>query len=110
MAQHQITVLVDDLTGKELANGTGETIDFSVDGVRYELDTDKKAADKLRSVYAPYIAAGRRITKSGRPTRRTRVNAEPAAVRAWAASNGLQVSDRGRIPAHVLEAYHEAGN
>jgi hypothetical protein len=32
----------------------------------------------------------------------------PAQVRSWAASAGYRVSDRGRVPAHVVEAFREA--
>ena len=35
---------------------------------------------------------------------------DTAAVRAWAAANGLAVSPRGRIKDEVLEAYRAAGN
>ena len=34
--------------------------------------------------------------------------AERAAIRAWAREQGLAVSDRGRLPAHVLDAYRAA--
>ncbi|MGH8918096.1 MAG: histone-like nucleoid-structuring protein Lsr2, partial [Actinomycetes bacterium] len=30
-----------------------------------------------------------------------------AAIREWARKNGYNVSDRGRIPAEVLDAYHK---
>ncbi len=33
---------------------------------------------------------------------------ETAAIRQWAQQNGHQVSDRGRIPKSVLEAYQAA--
>jgi Lsr2 len=33
-----------------------------------------------------------------------------AAVRAWAAANGVTVSPRGRIKDEVVEAYRAAGN
>ena len=33
-----------------------------------------------------------------------------AAVRAWAAANGVTVSPRGRIKDEVIEAYRAAGN
>lgn len=33
---------------------------------------------------------------------------DPSAVRAWAAEEGIEVSARGRIPAHVLDAYTSA--
>jgi hypothetical protein len=32
------------------------------------------------------------------------------AVRAWAASNGIELSERGRIPGVVIEQYRAAGN
>ncbi len=35
---------------------------------------------------------------------------DTAAVRAWAAANGLTVSPRGRIKDEVLKAYRAAGN
>jgi amphi-Trp domain-containing protein len=35
---------------------------------------------------------------------------DQAAVRAWAAANGLTVSPRGRIKAEVVQAYRAAGN
>jgi hypothetical protein len=31
-------------------------------------------------------------------------------VRAWAASNGIQLSSRGRVPISVLQQYRAAGN
>ena len=34
--------------------------------------------------------------------------AEVAAIRAWAKENGYSVSERGRVPASVLEAYNAA--
>jgi hypothetical protein len=30
-----------------------------------------------------------------------------AAIREWARKRGMSVSDRGRIPSEVLEAYHK---
>lgn len=33
-----------------------------------------------------------------------------ATIRAWAAAQGLNVSDRGRVPAAVLQAYRDAGD
>ena len=35
---------------------------------------------------------------------------EPKAVRAWAASNKIEIPARGRIPAAVIEQYRAAGN
>lgn len=112
MAQKNVTILIDDLTGKELTDGTGETVQFGLDGTTYELDLDTKGAERLRSALTTYVAAGRRVTTSrgaARP-RRARTTSDASAVRAWAASNGIQVSDRGRIPSDVLAQFEAAGN
>jgi nucleoid-associated protein Lsr2 len=112
VAQRNVTTYIDDLTGKELADGTGETVTFSLDGVLYELDVNSRGAQKLRSALAPYVKAGRRIAagKSKRPARRSKVASDPAAVRAWASSNGIPVSNRGRVPAAVIAQFEAAGN
>lgn len=111
MAQKNVTIYIDDLTGKQLPDGTGETVSFSLDGIQYELDIDAKEAQKLRAAFTPYVQAGRRLVGT-RGVRATRVKtaADPAAVRAWASSNGITVSNRGRIPAAVLAEFHAAGN
>jgi hypothetical protein len=113
MAQKHVTVYVDDITGKELPEGNAETVLFGLDGVQYEIDTDRKAAERLRGVLAPYVNAGRRTGGSrgrNRPVGRTHVAPDSKAVRVWAAANGIQVSPRGRIPAEVVSRYRAAGN
>jgi hypothetical protein len=111
VAQKNVTIIIDDLTGKQLADGAGETVSFSLDGVRYELDVDTKSAGKLRSVLAPYVRAGRRLHgPRTAPSRRVQTANDPAAIRAWAASNGIEVNARGRVPAHVVAQFEAAGN
>jgi hypothetical protein len=112
VAKRNVTTLIDDLTGKELADGTGETVNFSLDGVRYELDVNSRGAQRLRSVFAPYVKAGRRIAggRSKRAVRHSRIASDPAAVRAWANSHGIPVSNRGRVPAAVTAQFEAAGN
>ncbi len=112
MARKNITVIIDDITGKQLPDGAGETVSFSLDGIGYELDLDKKAADQLRSSLSPFVAAARRRPAGSRTTRSRHVptSAAPTAVRAWAAANGVEVSGRGRIPRDVLSQYRAAGN
>jgi hypothetical protein len=112
VAKRNVTTLIDDLTGKELADGTGETVNFSLDGVRYELDVNNRAAQRLRSALAPYVKAGRRISggRSKPPVRRSRIASDPAAVRAWAHSQGIPVSNRGRIPATVTAQFEAAAS
>lgn len=107
MAQRVITQLVDDLDGKELKEGDGETVTFALDGTSYEIDLSRKNADKFRGVLQDYIAAGRKVGKAkGAKASAPKTNA--AEVRAWAKSNGYDVPDRGRIPAEVRAAFDKA--
>lgn len=110
MAQKTTIQLIDDLDGSEAA----ETLLFALDGVSYEIDVNEKNASQLRAVFAPWVEAGRRVdgrTQRGKPAIiRTTSGYDPKAVRAWAASNGVDVPARGRIPAAVVEQFRAAGN
>lgn len=115
MAQRTRIELVDDVDGKVLADGDGETVAFSLDGTAYELDLSRKNADKFRGVFQDYIAAGRRLgARTGRGRARGRseptLGYDPKAVRKWAESNKVDISARGRIPRDILERYHAEGN
>jgi hypothetical protein len=46
--------------------------------------------------------------KSGPDRARAGTESEPAAIRAWARAQGMAISDRGRIPAEIQQAYAEA--
>jgi hypothetical protein len=107
MAQRHILELVDDLDGSAAA----ETVVFGLDGREYEIDLSADNAQALRQTLSAYESAGRRITRrntTGRPGHR-RPGSGPVddsrIIREWAAQNGHQVNSRGRIPAHVREAY-----
>jgi len=117
MARRIVHQLVDDLDGTLLDVGSGETVLFSLDGVAYEIDLADANAVALRDALQPYIAAGRRISggRGGAPTssgggshRRRTGQQDYAPIRAWAKDNGYTVSDRGRVPASVVEAYEAA--
>jgi hypothetical protein len=118
MAQKVVVSLVDDLDGGQ----ADETIEFGLDGKNYELDLSSKNAEKLRSAISQFVSVARRPTgrrRSGRggassavapSTGRASVDREQnQAIREWARKQGLKVSDRGRIPAEVLDAYHTRG-
>jgi len=114
MAQRTRTELVDDIDGRVLRDGKGETVSFALDGSSYEIDLSTSNARKFRSMFEGYVAAGRKVA-GGRARRRPRAAAvsrahDARAVRKWAAANGLDVSARGRIPADILEQYKAAGN
>ena len=114
MAQRTITVLTDDIEGGD-APAT-QTITFALDGVAYVIDLGDDNAARLRGDLATWIGHGRRQRGASAGRARARAAGSPsagsgvdtAAVRAWARSNGHQVSDRGRIKAGVLAAYDEA--
>ena len=114
MARRIVHQLVDDLDGSVLEVGEGETVLFSLDGVAYEIDLTDDNAAALRGALAPYLSAARSISSSrsagsgGGSKRRRTGQQDFSAVRAWAKSNGYQVSERGRVPASVLEAYEAA--
>lgn len=109
MAQKVQVLLVDDIDG-----GTAdETVQFGLDGVSYEIDLSAGNARKLRDAVAGYVAEARRLGGRGPARRRAGGPArnrggEAATVRKWARANGWKVSDRGRIPAPVQEAYRVA--
>ena len=122
MAQKTIVTLVDDLTGEEAEDIS--TVEFSLDGVTYEIDLDDKNSAKLRDALADYVAAARRTggrRSGGGAGRRRSAGAgtgTPRAtspggydretskqIRAWAKTQGYEVSDRGRVPNNVVEAW-----
>jgi Lsr2 len=117
MAQKTIVTLVDDLTGEEAENIS--TVEFALDGVTYELDLTDENSTKLHDALSPYAKAGRKIGgrhRSGprpgraiRSTGRTGYDRETLkSIREWAKRNGYKVSDRGRLPAEVLQAWETA--
>lgn len=127
MARRIVHQLVDDLDGTVLDVGDGETVLFSLDGTAYEIDLTDENAAALRDALSPYIAAARSVSartgsprsgsnggrSTGGPGNTARVQRRAgqrdyAPVREWAAQNGYTLSDRGRVPAAVLEAYEAA--
>jgi hypothetical protein len=107
MASRTIVELTDDTDGKPAA----ETVYFALDGREYEIDLSEVNATALREVIAPWTGSARRLTgRRGRPVTRVETGVDTAAVRAWASSNGIQVSARGRLPKDVVEQYRAAGN
>jgi hypothetical protein len=119
MAQRTVVQLTDDLDGKPIPDGKGETIRFSLDRTDYEIDLTDKNAKALREAFAAYVSAARRSTRSGSGGRggagrsgRTGAGAardyDPKAVRVWAESQGIQVSQRGRVPADLVAKFHAA--
>jgi hypothetical protein len=123
VAQRTIVQLTDDLDGKAIPDGKGETIRFGIDRTDYEIDLTDKNAKALRHTFAKYVAAARR-TGGGSRSSSTRGAGtgrgagqsgsgtgrgyDPKAVRAWAESQGIEVSRRGRVPADLVAKFQEA--
>ncbi|RSM44506.1 nucleoid-associated protein Lsr2 [Actinoplanes sp. ATCC 53533] len=111
MAKQVITVLTDDLDG----GNADRTVEFGLDGVNYTIDLSEANAGKLRKVLDPFLDAASRIGRTGGNGRVASRSAAPQprtsrdqnqAIREWAAKNGYEVSERGRIPSAVVEAFH----
>jgi len=97
MARTVSVVITDDLDGLPGA----ETVTFGVDGVSYQIDLAELNRTRFAAALAPFIAAGRLVSRGGRRVDR-------GAVRAWARQAGLAVSERGRISAEVVRHYQAA--
>lgn len=115
MAQKVTVTLVDDLDGSKAE----ETVGFGLDGIAYEIDLSSDNAGKLRNALADFVTSARRAggrkkgpgrplgVKAVRPASADREQNQ--AIREWARKQGMKVSDRGRIPAEVLDSYHQQG-
>lgn len=108
MAQTTRVLFVDDLDGKELPDGQGQTIEFSLDGTSYEIDLGKKNADAMRADMKRYAESARKVGRASNGARSTTGRRDTAAIREWAKSNGHNINERGRIPSSVIEAYEAA--
>lgn len=110
MATETTIILVDDIDGSDAA----ETVRFGLDGRDYEIDLSETNAKELRASLAGFIESGRR-TGGKRPARKQGGTAparpdkeQMRAIREWARAHDYSVKDRGRIPAKVMQAYHQA--
>jgi hypothetical protein len=121
MARTTIVQITDDLDG----SADAQEVTFSVQGTDYTIDLGKKNLAALEKALKPYIDAATKTasgakrtakksaTKSGPPRRSTRSvssGQDTQAIRDWAKAQGMEVSDRGRIPRAVLDQYQQARN
>jgi Lsr2 len=116
MVRQVITTLIDDLDGKK----ADRTVEFALDGTTYTIDLSEANAGKLRKALDPFIAAGTRVGRGGAGRGQVRhagavtsgrtagSRDENKAIRDWASRNGHQISERGRIPQSVSDAYRAA--
>lgn len=109
MAQKVTVLLLDDIDQTEAA----ETVAFGLDGANYEIDLNAANAAALRDALAVFIAHGRKASGAAGSGRKRRSSGDSGGtsakdVRTWARSVGYDVTERGRVPAHIREAYDAA--
>lgn len=109
MAQKVQTIFIDDLDG----SAAESTVRFGLDGTEYEIDLNTEHAQALRDALARCISAARRAgSNARRPARNGRK--APASglntteVREWAKAQGIEVKDRGRVPAELVVKFKAA--
>ena len=91
-----------------------ETVTFGYDGYTYAFELCEAHLEEFNNVIHGYISSARRADGGARrPRAASTGTVRPAredlgAVREWARENGYEVSDRGRIPGEVRDAYEAA--
>lgn len=111
--------LVDDVTGEESAT----TRFFSIGEDQYEIDLVDSTYEDLLKAMAGFIESARKVTR-GKKAPKAHPMPTPAAarshktssgraeqlsaIRAWARSQGMRVSDRGRLPEDIVDAFESA--
>ena len=108
MAQKVQVLLIDDLDGSA-ADGT---VRFGLDGTEYEIDLNAEHAQALRDALSRYVQAARRAgggaRRPARGGRRAAGGAQSTEVREWAKAQGIEVKDRGRVPAELVARFKAA--
>lgn len=110
MAQKIVVSIEDDLDGSQ----ADETIRFALDGVSYEIDLKAEHARQMRDSLSAFVGAARTVRNvKGQHQKSRRAEGDkqgpsPSAVREWAKSQGMKVSNYGRISQSMIEAYTAA--
>lgn len=110
MAKKTIHMLVDDVDGTE----ADRTVPFSLLGVQYEIDLSTENAAKLANDFAPWINSATKVGRGavvpgGRAAAKrgsTADREQNKAIREWAQSKGIAVSDRGRIKQEIVDRFN----
>ncbi len=110
----QRIVLSDDLDGSEAT----QTINYVIDGQEYEIDLSDENVQRFHEALEPFVSASRQVSRQAAPARRGRGDgrrrggtsgrSDIAQIRAWAESQGMDVSARGRIKKEIIDAYDQA--
>jgi len=106
MAQKVQTLYIDDIDGSD-AEGT---VRFGLDGTDYEIDLNAAHSRELRTSLQTYITHARKVGGTRRISRGKSNSSfiDTHAVRAWAKDQGIDIKERGRVPADVVARYRQA--
>jgi hypothetical protein len=106
VAQKVQTIYIDDIDGGEAAG----TVRFGLDGVGYEIDLSAEHTKELHTVLGKYIDHARKAGGTSRRAPRSRAAStiDTTAVRTWAREHGIDIKDRGRVPAYIVAKYQAA--
>jgi hypothetical protein len=109
----QVLEISCDVCGRDLDDSSvSSERAFTIDGVPYQIDLCSDHAAEFSSAIAPFVANGRRISRPRQAkatgSRSPRQAGDLKSVRTWAAANGFEVSERGRLPGQVIAAYNSA--
>lgn len=97
---------IEKLLGKALDNGTNITSEVMIENDQKLSRAIKAKVDSGELLEASSVRGQTR--KQSVNTSSGKTPEELAAIRAWAKSEGYEVSDRGRIKADVVKAYEES--
>jgi hypothetical protein len=108
MAQKIQTLFIDDIDGGEAAG----TVRFGLDGTDYEIDLSTAHSDELRKSLERYVAHARKTGSTAKRASRNRrggaAGIDTHKVREWARGQGIDIRERGRVPANIVERYQAA--
>ena len=106
MATRTTITLEDDLDG----GPADETLRFHLGAAEYEIDLNAKNARAFRRQLAPFVEHARQEGRAPRhrAARSASARKDSAAIHEWAKAQGMQISERGRIPASVIEQFEAA--
>ena len=109
MAQKVQTLLIDDIDG----SAAEVTARFGLDGTEYEIDLNAEHARQLRDALTAYVRAAWRVSGGSRQSARSGSTGSAGTlntteVREWAKAEGIEVKDRGRVPAELVVKFKAA--
>lgn len=109
VAKRTTVVVQDDLDGTEGAT----TVKFGLDGRSYEIDLSEKNEKALRKALEKYLGAATQVAKTPATGGRQKYGTGPARrdtkhIREWLRGQGVEISDRGRIPTDLMQRYEAA--